>query len=523
METSPAVPLLRLIKGLPCKVEILGDPAHLDITAITFDSRKVAPGHLFVALSGGSCDGHDFIPAALEQGATAVLGTRQMDPLPVPYLRVEDSREALAWLAAEFYDHPGRKLTVIGVTGTDGKTTTSNLLFQILRTAGFKTGLVSTVNAVIGDEVMDTGFHVTTPEATEVQKILAKMVAAGLTHVVLETTSHGLAQHRVTGCEYDLAVVTNITHEHLDYHGSYEGYRAAKARLFQELERTVPKTFGNPRLAVLNADDQSYPFLDSLVKGPRVTYRLNQQADFYAIEIQYSSAGVRFLVNYEGGSIPVTCALPGGYNVSNCLAAFAAAVGGVGVSPQDAATGIASLKGVPGRMEFIDMGQDFLAIVDFAHTPNALIRAVETAREMTSGRVITVFGSAGLRDREKRRLMAAASVRLADVSILTAEDPRTESLEEILAEMADEAVKAGGVEGKTFFRVPDRGDAIRLGVKLAQPGDLVMPCGKGHEQSMCFGTVEHAWDDRTALRAALAEHLNLSGPPMPELPTSTTR
>ncbi len=307
----------------------------------------------------------------------------------------------------------------------------------------------------------------------------------------------------------------------MDYHGSYEGYRAAKGRLFQELEKTVQKPFGNPRLAVLNADDQSYPFLDSLVKGPRLTYRLNQQADFYATGIQYSSTGVRFLVNYDGGSIPVACALPGSYNVSNCLAAFAAAVRGVGVSPREAASGIAALQGVPGRMEFIDMGQDFLAIVDFAHTPNALIRAIETAREMTSGRVITVFGSAGLRDREKRRLMAAASVRLADVSILTAEDPRTESLEDILAEMADEAVKAGGVEGQDFFRVPDRGDAIRLGVKLAHPGDLVMPCGKGHEQSMCFGAVEHAWDDRTALRAALAELQGTEGPAMPRLPTSS--
>lgn len=512
--------LAQLLNDLPIAFQTAAKSLDFEISAVEFDSRKVCPSGLFVAISGGSADGHQYIPAVLENGAAAVVGTRNDVVLEVPYIRVEDSREALAWLAAAFYDHPGRKMTVIGVTGTDGKTTTSNLLFQILKTAGLKAGLVSTVNAVIGDEVMDTGFHVTTPEATEVQKILARMVAAGLTHVVLETTSHGLAQHRVTGSEYDIAVVTNITHEHLDYHGSYEGYRDAKARLFSMLSDTVEKSFGNPRLAVLNADDQSYPFLEDLVKGRKVSYSLAGRSDFNAQELRYSASGVSFNIKTRGSLVPVECRLPGGYNVSNCLAAFAAAVEGLGIDPHVAAQGIAGLPGVPGRMEFIDLGQPFMAIVDFAHTPNALIRAIETAREMTKGRVITVFGSAGLRDREKRRMMAAASVKMADITILTAEDPRTESLEGILAEMADEAVKQGGVEGRTFFRVPDRGDAIRLGVKMAKPGDLVMPCGKGHEQSMCFGTVEHPWDDRTALRAALAEHLGVVGPAMPVLPTS---
>ncbi|TLN07775.1 UDP-N-acetylmuramoyl-L-alanyl-D-glutamate--2,6-diaminopimelate ligase, partial [bacterium] len=213
------------------------------------------------------------------------------------------------------------------------------------------------------------------------------------------------------------------------------------------------------------------------------------------------------------------CRLVGNFNVSNCLAALAATVVGLGIDPQIAARGIASLPGVPGRMEVVDMGQDFTAIVDFAHTPNALARALETARELTNGRVIAVFGSAGLRDREKRRMMAEVSVRMADVTILTAEDPRTESLEAILAEMGAAAASSGGVEGDTFFRIADRGEAIRKAVQLAQPGDLVMACGKGHEQSMCFGTQEYSWDDRTAMRAALAERLRVSGPAMPFLPT----
>ncbi len=512
--------LVSLLDDLPINYEVVGDPRAASVNGIYFDSREVKPGSLFVALTGGSVDGHEFITAAIEKGAVAVMGTSDLRHLSVPYIKVSDAREGLAYLAAAFYDHPGRKMTVIGVTGTDGKTTTSNLIFQILKSVGIKAGLISTVNAVIGDEVIDTGFHVTTPEATMVQALLARMAGAGLTHVVLETTSHGLAQHRVTGSEYDIAVVTNITHEHLDYHGSYENYRDAKARMFEMLATTAVKPFGNPRLAVLNADDSSYEYLSKLVKGSKASYSIKGLGDVNATEIRYSTNGTDFAVEINKAIVPIHCILPGDFNVSNCLAAITAAVHGVKVEPYIAAKGIAALPGVPGRMEFIDMGQPFMAIVDFAHTPNALARAIETARQMTRGKVIAVFGSAGLRDREKRRMMADTSVRMADITILTAEDPRTESLDAILEEMSSAAINAGGIEGQTFYRVPDRGDAIRLGVKLAQPGDLVMPCGKGHEQSMCFGTIEYPWDDRIALRSTLAELLKIDGPKMPMLPTS---
>ena len=512
--------LQQLLDDLPVAYTLTGNSVGITISGIAFDSRKISQGNLFVAVTGETSDGHVYIPAAVANGAAAVVGTQPMDGLSVPYVQVSDAREAMAWMAAAFFDHPGRSLTVIGVTGTDGKTTTSNLIHRILVHAGIKSGLISTVNAIIGDEVIDTGFHVTTPEAIEVQEFLSRMAAAGLTHVVLETTSHGLAQHRVTGSEYDIAVVTNITHEHLDYHRTYEGYREAKSRLFLSLDDTKEKPTGNPHLAVLNADDQAYTFLDQLVKGEKVSYSLQGAGDLNASEIVNKPHGVDFNIRYAGKIIPVHCNLPGDFNVSNCLAAFAATVCGLKIDPFIAAEGIASLPGVEGRMEWIDLGQTFTAVVDFAHTPNALERALETARKMTKGRVIAVFGSAGLRDRQKRRMMAETSIKMADLTILTAEDPRTESLDDILAEMADAAVKAGGKEGKTFFRVPDRGEAIRLGVKLAQPGDLVMPCGKGHEQSMCFGTVEYPWDDRTAVKAALTELLNLDGPVMPQLPTS---
>jgi UDP-N-acetylmuramoyl-L-alanyl-D-glutamate--2,6-diaminopimelate ligase len=503
----------------------------IPITGISIDSRHVKPGHLFVAMKGGSADGHDYIPKAIENGAVAILGERELSGLPVPYVRLENPRRALTWIAASFYGWPGRKLTVIGVTGTDGKTTTTNLIYQILLAAGIKAGMISTVNAVIGNEVLDTGFHVTTPDAHDVQRYLAKMVEAGLTHVVLETTSHGWAQYRVDACEFDIGVVTNITHEHMDEHGSYENYRAAKARLFSSLEITSEKPQGNPRLGVINRDDvKSFGFLNDFITVKKLNYGLHEDAEIRAVDIRYSPSGIHFTARSRDFSQPVTSRLVGAFNISNCLAALTASVYGLKIKPEVAARGIAALEGIPGRMERIDMGQNFTAIVDFAHTPNALKVALEAAREMLSfrgqagrGRVIAVFGSAGLRDKAKRRMMAEVSAELADLTVLTAEDPRTESLDEILEEMAEGARSRGGREGETFWRVPDRGEAIRFALKLAREGDMVLSCGKGHEQSMCFGAREHLWDDRTAMRAGLGELLGVEGPAMPYLPTQDTK
>ena len=504
------------------------DVPDIPITGISIDSRAVQPGHLFVAMRGGNADGHDYIAKAIKRGAVAIVGEREPDELAVPYVRLESSRRALTWIAASFHDWPGRKLTVIGVTGTDGKTTTTNLIYKILLAAGIKAGMISTVNAVIGDEVLDTGFHVTTPDAHNVQKYLAKMVQSGLTHVVLETTSHGWAQHRVDACEFDIGVVTNITHEHLDEHGSFESYRAAKARLFSSLEITLPKSQGNPRLAVINRDDpKSFDFLNDFIKVNKINYGLGKEADVQGTNIQYLPSGIHFSAQSNTFRIGISAKLVGAFNVANCLAALTAAVFGLNISLESAVQGIASLVGIPGRMERIDMGQDFTAIVDFAHTPNALKSALEAARGMLNddegiedkGRIIAVFGSAGLRDREKRRMMAETSAELADLTVLTAEDPRTESLDRILEEMAEGASSRGGREGETFWRVPDRGEAVRFALSLARPGDIVLSLGKGHEQSMCFGKIEYPWDDRTAMRAALADLLHVEGPVMPYLPS----
>jgi UDP-N-acetylmuramoyl-L-alanyl-D-glutamate--2,6-diaminopimelate ligase len=523
----------------------------IPVTGISIDSRAVKPGHLFVAMKGGAADGHDYIPKAIENGAVAIVGEREVERIAnPPYIRLENSRRALSWIAASFYDWPGRQLTVIGVTGTDGKTTTTNLIYQILLAAGIKVGMISTVNAVIGGEVLDTGFHVTTPDAHNVQHYLAQMVAARLTHVILETTSHGWSQYRVDACEFDIGVVTNITHEHMDEHGSYENYRAAKARLFSSLEKTSDKPHGNPRLGVINRDDvNSFDFLNDFIKVKKLNYGLREGADVRAVDVTYSPSGIHFTAQSRDFSIPISSKLVGAFNISNCLAALTATTFGLKIKPEIAARGIASLEGIPGRMERIDMGQKFTAMVDFAHTPNALKVALEAAREMLTAdalrtestekiekdsvksvgsvvskpRVIAVFGSAGLRDKAKRRMMAETSAELADLTVLTAEDPRTESLDEILEEMAAGARSRDGREGETFWRVPDRGEAIRFALSLAREGDIVLSCGKGHEQSMCFGAREHSWDDRIAMRAALSELLDVEGPQMPYLPTQDTK
>jgi UDP-N-acetylmuramoyl-L-alanyl-D-glutamate--2,6-diaminopimelate ligase len=523
--------LRNLFSELPFPV-ISGEPDETPITGITADSRKVEPGNLFVACTGGAVDGHLYIHDAIKRSAAAVVGEKDWverngnSPYGAgeggasPYIRVANSRQALAYLAAAFYGYPARKLTMIGVTGTDGKTTTTNLIYHILLEAGMRAGMISTVNAVIGDQVLDTGFHVTTPDAPDIQHYLAMMVDAGLTHVILETTSHGWAQYRVDACEFDIGVVTNITHEHLDYHGSYEAYRAAKARLFTSLSDTLPKSQGNPRLAILNRDDASCAYLADISHSALLTYGLSEGADVCAEDIHSDAIGSHFIIKKNKLRIAIDTQLFGIFNISNCLAALTTTIFGLDIDPQTAAAAIAKFPGVPGRMERIELGQPFTAIVDFAHTPNALRMALETVRDiLTTQRVIAIFGSAGLRDQAKRRMMAEVSAELADITIITAEDPRTESLDDILQEMANGARAWGGEEGNNLFCVPDRGEAIRLGVRLAREGDIVIACGKGHEQSMCFGMTEYPWDDRTAMRAAISELLGIPGPEIPYLPT----
>lgn len=526
--------LLYLLQTLPsyrCTHSVL----DRSISQVTADSRQVRPGALFVAVEGATTDGHRHIPDAIARGAAAVVGTADLaveaSAWSIPYVQVDDSRLALATLAAAFYDFPSRRLRLIGVTGTDGKTTTTHLIYHVLRQAGMHPGMVSTVNAHIGDQDLDTGLHVTTPDAPDVQRYLAQMVETGCDVAVLETTSHGLHQGRLAACDFDVAVVTNVTHEHLDYHGTWQAYLDAKAILFRSLATSASKlivepdaTRLQPKVAVLNADDASYVPLRSIPVDAQISYAVHSvAADVVAESIAFLPGRTTFLARTPVGTVSVESPLAGMFNVYNCLAAISAALA-IGLPLEHVAAAIATLPGVDGRMERIDRGQDFVAIVDFAHTPASLKRALEAVRLMTHGRILAVFGSAGLRDALKRPLMAETAIQLADVTYLTAEDPRTESLELILAQMAEGATRAGGVEGTTFFRIPDRTRAIQVAVDQAQPDDVVLVCGKGHEQSMCFGTIEHPWRDQIVLAWALDRRLDLGAAPPPFwLPTAEQR
>ncbi|MGQ9492788.1 MAG: UDP-N-acetylmuramoyl-L-alanyl-D-glutamate--2,6-diaminopimelate ligase [Anaerolineae bacterium] len=504
--------LAELWAALPYRIVLssrLGE-SQMEITGISCDSRLVQPGNLFVAIRGVEADGHSFIPDALQKGAVAIVGQESEASIfpkgsPVPYCAVTDSREALAWLAAAWYGYPARKLGVIGVTGTDGKTTTVRLISAILQAASYRVGWISTVSALIGNKEVDTGLHTTTPDAPDMQRYLAQMLAQGAQYVVIEATSHGLAQHRVTACEFDVAVVTNITHEHLNYHGSFEEYRAAKSRLFESLTDSSPKP-GISKVAILNADDPSYEFLKGVCTARCYSYGIERPSDIQAQHIHASSSGLSFQVVTPDGKFTVESPLVGSFNVYNILAAIAVGIS-QGFSREAMQRGILAINGVSGRMERVDLGQNFTVVIDFAHTPNALQNALQTVRTMTQGKVIVVFGCAGLRDRAKRPIMGEIAGRLADYIVLTAEDPRTEDVHDIIQQIAVGCERAGRREGVDYWKIPDRGEAIFTAIAMAKAGDLVIVTGKGHERSMCFGVTEYPWNEREVVEKALRARL----------------
>ncbi len=439
----------------------------------------------------------------------AVVGQRRDVVVPgdCHYILVRNSRNALATVAAAFYRFPARRLRVIGVTGTDGKTMKATLIRSILTAAGHEAGMITSISAVIGDKSHPTGLHVTTPDALDMQRYLAEMVHGGADYAVLETTSHGLDQARVRHCAYDVAVLTNVTHEHLDYHCTYEAYRDAKATLLRSL---LSDSFRKPdtlKVSVPNADDSSFSYLDRIPADRKWSYGIDQPADFSAKRIVYHSDGTEFAAVTPMGEVPIRMSLLGKYNVSNTLAAMAACVS-QGVRPTALQKGVQAVPGVKGRMERVNLGQDFEVVVDFAHTPNALERTLELARILASGRVIVVFGCAGLRDCEKRPMMGRIAGRLADLVVITAEDPCTEDLHAIMAQIAAGCDQVGRGAGIDYWLVPYRAEAIAFAVDLAETGDLVITTGKAHEKSMCFGDAEHPWDEFGAVRQALRRRLS---------------
>ena len=473
------MPLSAVAAAVP-GAEIRGD-AGIPVGEATFDSRQVVPGGLFFCVRGARADGHDFAGEAARSGAAVLVVERWLD-LDLPQLLVPSARQAMGPMSAVVFGEPARSLTIVGVTGTNGKTTVVHLLDAVLRTAGHRTGAIGTVGAhVAGDPIP---LARTTPEAPDLQRLLARMRNAGVTTVAMEVSSHALDQGRVDGVVFDAAVFTNLSQDHLDHHGSMEAYFAAKASLFAP---------GRTERALLNLDDPwGRRLLDVAV--PVTTFGLDPGADVRAEDVRATVDGLRFRV----GDREVTSPLRGVFNVSNCLAAIASS-GVVGVDAGHAIQGLASAGQVVGRMEPVDGGQDFLVVVDYAHTPDSIRTVLAAARPLATGRVIVVFGCGGDRDRAKRFPMGAAATEGADLTVITTDNPRSEDPNDIIADVERGAAASGG----RYVVEPDRRSAIRLALGEARPGDVVVVAGKGHEseQELAGGSVP--FDDRVVVHEEL--------------------
>lgn len=473
----------------------------IEIQHLAYDSRQVKSGSLFIAIAGTHTDGRLYLNAAARQGAMIALGEplQSTEDLPLPYIEVANVRTALADLASAFYHYPAQQLCMIGVTGTDGKTTTSNLISTILEQAGLKTGLMTTANFKISGREWENTSRQSTLESLEIQQFLRQMLDEGVTHAIVESTSHGLVLERVRGCQFDVGVVTNITSEHLDFHKTVENYRLAKARLFEMLDPERDKGLGARPVAILNRDDSSYELLKSVSHVPVLDYSIDGPADIYAADLQLLPSHTQFRAILPAGEVEINTRLVGRFNVSNCLAAIATAYS-QGIAPEIIAQGLASVSGVAGRMEKIDEGQDFTVIVDYAHTPDSLEKVLATLRPLTKGKLMVVFGSAGERDVKKRPIMGRIAAQMADFSVITDEDPREEDRESILREIARGAEAEGKQAGQDFLCIADRTQAISTAFRRAKAGDTVLLAGKGHELSIIIGREKQPWDDRQVAR-----------------------
>ncbi|MDR2069876.1 MAG: UDP-N-acetylmuramoyl-L-alanyl-D-glutamate--2,6-diaminopimelate ligase, partial [Treponema sp.] len=494
------------------------DPA---VTGLEYDSRKVKPGSLYFALPGLHVDGHGFIPAALAAGAAVIV---HQEPLAeyregAVYIRVKDSRFAMSPVADAFYGHPSRHLAVIGVTGTEGKSTTVYLIYQLLTLLGRKAGFISTVKYSDGGEEQWNPEHQTTPEATAIHRLLAAMRDKGAEFAVLESSSHGLSPrtNRLGDVAFDAAVMTNVTHEHLEFHGSWEQYRQDKANLFRALDAFShfkgPGDGNNrdiPSFGVVNTDDRSAPCFAGVTKMRTYTYSsAGGTADLSAVSIESGPKGNRYRVRKagtSGGMIDITDRLPGAFNAGNVLAALLAVSGILSILVEDLVPLVPRLKPVRGRMTAIDRGQPFEVLADYAHTPSSFSAIFPPFRERldaAGGRIIAVFGSAGERDTAKRPEQGRIAAQWSDLVVLTDEDPRGEDPMTILEEIA--AGCPGRKKGEDIFLIPDRPAAIRKAFSLARPGDLVLLLGKGHENSIIYAEKTLPYDELAEAEGALAE------------------
>ena len=498
-----------LLGELP-RAELVAGDAGAVVSGIEHDSRRVSAGSLFLAVPGFTVDGHEYLHQAVLRGAAAVVVQRDHGeawrtlPAGAAIIAVDDTRLAMARAAAGFHGHPGRELAVVGITGTDGKTTTSHLLTSVLEAAGAPTGRLGTVDVYMPGATGKVTDRMTTPESPEVQRLLREMVSAGCRFAIVESTSHGLALHRLDEVEYDTAVVTNITGDHLDFHKTFDAYRDAKALLFAALETSFDK--GVPKTAIVNADDHSAAYmLSQALRANHIRYGLAaREAEVTARNLVLRPDGTDFRLITPAGHAEVSLQLPAVFNVMNALAA--ASVGlAAGLDVRTIARGLSDAPGVPGRMERIDAGQPFQVIVDYAHTGDAVRKVLEVLRGVTRGRLMIVVGAAGERDPGRRFGVGRAAAAGADFAVFTSEDPRSEDPAAIVAEIGRHAESAGRVRGKDFVEVEDRREAIAEAFRRASLGDVVVIAGKGHETSMVYGTVSVPWDDRDVAREELGK------------------
>ncbi len=469
-----------------------GHLPEVQVSGVAQDHRRLSAGYIFVARSGQKVDGHVFVAEALAKGAIAIVGERSYQDLAgLPYIQVADARQATAKLAAELYHHPANSLYNIGITGTDGKTTTSFLLHHLL-SQHHKTGLLSTAAIRIGESELALEGHFTTPEAPEVQHLLAQMRDAGCTYAVIESSSHGFAQHRLDGIAFEVGIWTNISPEHLDFHLSFEAYLDAKLTL---MRRT--------KLGILNRDDASFASFAAAVPT-HLSYGYHPESHYRILEISEDATGQRSLLRLpEGDTVCLNLPMAGIYNTYNAVAALIAA-SHAGVAMNESLQHLNQFGGVPGRMQLVQ-SSPFRVVVDFAHTPEALEKALQALRPGTSGNLIVVIGAAGERDPAKRPLLGKVAREHADITIFTEEDSRSENIYLILVEMAKGAIAAGGKATQNYWTIPDRREAIQLAIKMAQSGDTVLLAGKGHEQTLERDGEILPWDEVAEARRALGQ------------------
>lgn len=482
------LPVIKMFQTIYGGMVVTND---IEVRGVGYDSRNVGKDYVFVAVRGASTDGHRYIDRAVNNGARVVV-VEDDTALPdsfflhtgVTKIVVQNSRKALARIAANFYEHPSGKLRLVGVTGTNGKTTTTHLIKSVLAASGERAGLVGTIGYVIGEETIPATH--TTPESLELNELLSTMVTKGCSAAVMEVSSHSLVLHRVDGLEFGVAVFTNLTQDHLDFHQTMDKYFAAKQILFDNLNSSS--------VAVLNIDDKHGTRIAERSKAAVITYGTTSSADVRVMGTEMSISGTRIQIKHASTHVTVSSSLTGRFNISNILAAYATGIA-LGIPRQKIVEGIQNLRTVRGRFEQIISPNGWTAIVDYAHTPDALENCLQTIREVLPaeqrGKIITVFGCGGNRDRGKRPLMGTTATELSDVTVITSDNPRDEKPEDIISEITE-----GVVRGTTVHTEVDRRKAIVLALDMARSGDVVLVAGKGHEDYQIIGGVKHHFDDR---------------------------